>query len=320
MSRPRFGIVGVGYLGYFHAQKYARSDEADLVGVADIIPERAKKAAQDFGCQAYPDHRDLIGQVEAASVAVPTSEHALVTGDLLASGIDCLVEKPLTATLSEADRLIDLAQESGAILQVGHLERFNPAVAAARPYLTRPLFFESRRLTPFQNRGTDVDVFLDLMIHDIDIILSLTDEEPILAKAVGATIISDLPDVANARLEFPSGLAANLTAGRISSEPCRTIQVFQADSHVMIDCANQRLTVFHRDSGPKGKGEEIRPGVFAQRRSFDQSDHLAVEIGAFVRSVAERSQPLVDGVAGRRALKVALMLSAQVNPDMDGGG
>jgi len=317
MSRLRVGVVGVGYLGWFHAQKYAGLEGVDLVGVADLDFARAEKAAQDFQTRPFRSHAELGGLVDAVSVAVTTSEHAKVASELLSQGIHCLVEKPLSATLAEADQIIASAEKGGAVLQVGHLERFNPAVAAIRDHLTSPVFMEARRLTTFRNRGLDVDVILDLMIHDIDIFLSLTGEMPVEAKAVGAAIVSQRPDVANARLEFPSGGVADLTASRISNSDCRQLQVFQADSHLRVDCANRTLTVFTKGPGP---GEEILPGVRAQRREFPPADPLLAEIRAFVDAVGQGRPPLVGGREGRRALEVALKIASQVAPEPGNGG
>ncbi len=317
MRRLKIGVAGVGYLGYFHAQKYARLRDVELVAVADVIPERARRAARDFGAEPCFSHLDLIGRCEAASIAVPTQAHGLVAGDLLSAGIHCLVEKPITATLDEADQLIRLAQNHNLVLQVGHLERFNPAVAALSPHLTQPLFVEVRRLTQYRGRGIDVDVVLDLMIHDIDILLGLLKTPPVETKALGAKVITARTDVANARLEFPSGCVANLTASRISSRPSRLIQIFQPDSYLKVDCAERRLSVFTRGDG---EGEEVLPGVMARRLDFLHTDPLETELAAFVRAVNDQTRPLVGGPEARQALAVALGIMDQIarEPALDG--
>ncbi len=311
MSRLKVAVAGVGYLGYYHAQKYVANDSAELIGVVDVDAERAKEVADEFGVAAFTDFRDLIGKVRAVSVAVTTSEHLKVAGELLAAGIHCLVEKPITTSLDEADRLIEAAESSGAIIQVGHLERFNPAVAALSELLDEPLMIEAKRLTPYRGRGIDVDVVLDLMIHDIDIVLSLAGQMPSDIKALGAAVITERPDVAHARLEFPSGLVAELTATRVSSQPCRQIQVLQSHSHVSVDCAARSLSVFTR-TRLGGGGEEIMPGVTVERRQFEASDPLSDEIAAFIHSANGGPPPLVGGREGRQALEVALEIADMI--------
>jgi len=323
VKRLKVGVVGLGYLGRFHAQKYAAMDRAELVGLADLDLDRARAAGQEVGAPAFGRVRDLMGRVEAVSVVVPAKDHFQVARQMLDQGVHCLVEKPLAVSLDQADELVQLAEDKGLVLQVGHLERFNPVVTALQQVLDRPLFFEARRLTPLIDRGRDVDVVLDLMIHDIDILLSLLGEPPAVVESLGTAIVSAGPDAAQARLKFPSGCLASLTAARISSDPCRQIQIFQAGSHLMADCAGRSLTIFSRDRAlgrGRGQAEEVRPGVWTRRLTFPQTDPLAEELAAFVDTVRQGGQPLVSGRDGRRALAVALDIGARMVSEQGHGG
>jgi predicted dehydrogenase len=236
----RAAVIGVGYLGKFHVEKYAANSRVEIVGVCDTVLSRAKEWGERVGAQAYADHRDLLGKVDAVSVVVPTDRHHEVARAFLDSGVDVLLEKPIAANLSEADDLIAAARKKGRILQVGHLERFNPAFLAARDRIKIPLFIETHRLTPFRGRGTDVDVVLDLMIHDLDIILSLVRGSVEHIHAVGVPVLADKVDIANVRLQFQGGCEANLTASRISLQDQRRLRIFQPDSYVTIDYAAKK--------------------------------------------------------------------------------
>ena len=309
MKMIKAGVIGVGYLGRFHAQKYAAMEGVHLVGVADIDQEKARGVAEECGCRPYDDHRALLQEVDAVSIVVPTSLHHRIATDCIDAGVDILLEKPMTVTLAEADDLIGRCAEKGLVLQVGHLERFNPALLAMEPYLTLPVFIESNRLSTFKNRGVDVDVVLDLMIHDIDIILHIIRSPLKSIQTVGAPVITATTDIANARLMFENGATANVTASRISRDNMRIMRIFQPYSYINVDFAKRTfmtLTVTDEilDSGmPK---EDI------QIRTFEAGDALRSEIEDFVQHVTNRTRPVVSGHEGRRALDVALQVMAQI--------
>ncbi len=305
-SAPRMAVVGVGYLGQFHAEKYAALGETNLVAVADIEPIRARRMAEDFSCQACASHRELIGKVDAASVVVPTQDHFQVARDLLEAGIHVLVEKPMTATLEEADSLIQLAKANNLLLQVGHLERFNPAVVAAREYVQQPMFVESHRLASFTERGTEVDVILDLMIHDIDIILSLVPFPLEDLRVGGAKILTPHTDIANVRLEFANGCIANVTASRISAKRMRKIRIFQPDSYLSLDYAEREVELFRK---LPEKGADGFPEIEYQQLSVADTDPLEEQLRAFAESVCTGTKPMVSGEEGRKALEVATRVS-----------
>lgn len=310
MKPLRVGVAGVGYLGRFHAEKYERMNGVELVGVVDIIPERAEAAAKQYGTAPYTDYRDLIGQVDAMSVVVPTPMHFPVSRDFLENDVDVLVEKPMTETLEEADELIKIADSRGPIIQVGHLERFNPAVMALRGIVDQPMFIESHRLHVFQERGTDVDVVLDLMIHDIDIILNFVKSEIESIHAAGVPVVSSHGDIANARLIFKNGCVANVTASRISLKTTRKTRIFQKDTYVSVDYANSKITVIKKD----GNASALPiPGMSLERKNFEEADALESELTAFVRSVRNREVPTVSGRDGRNALQVALSIREQID-------
>ena len=306
----RVGVVGVGYLGKFHAEKYAGMDDVDLVGVVDINPTTANEVADRMGTTAYTNYTELIGQVDAVSVVVPTSEHFRVARDYLKNGIDLLIEKPMTTTLEEADELIAIAESQELIIQVGHLERFNQAVVALKGILKKPMFIESHRLSLFSDRATDVSVVLDLMIHDIDLISNFAQSELTSAHAAGVPVVSNEVDIANARLEFESGCVANVTASRISIKNERKTRLFQKDCYISVDFVEQNITVI-RKKGDNRSG--LIPGMDIQQLSFAHGDALEDELIAFVQSVKNRSRPQVDGRVGRDALRIALNVMEQIN-------
>jgi len=301
-------VIGVGYLGRFHAQKYAALPECELAAVVDPDPEAARRSAEPLGARALADHRELLGRVDAVSIAAPTSLHHRIARDFLEAGSHVLVEKPITVTVAEADELVDLADRNGRVLQVGHLERFNPALRAADAILDEPRFIESTRLAPFNPRGTDVDVVLDLMIHDIDIILDVVRSPVVRADASGATVLTQSTDIANARLVFENGCVANVTASRVSAKTERRMRFFQHDCYLAVDFHGRRLTV-HR------KGEqEMYPGIpelVTEDQHFDKADAIREEIEDFVRAITSGTQPLVTGIDGRRALATAIDISEQ---------
>lgn len=309
MKPLRVGVVGVGYLGKYHADKYVRMDGVKLAGVVDIVSERAESVAKRLGTKSFTDYRDLIDEVDAVSVVVPTPLHFSISRDFLENNVNVLIEKPITQTLEEADALIKIADSRGPIIQVGHLERFNPAVIALRELVDRPLFIESHRLSVFKERGTEVDVVLDLMIHDIDIILNFVKSELMSIHAAGVPVISSRVDVANVRLVFENGCVANVTASRISLKNMRKIRIFQKDTYVSVDYANNEITIIRQD----GKGTELPiPGMSLQQTSFEEADSLESELEAFVRSVRNREDPVVSGRDGRNALRVALNIMDQI--------
>jgi predicted dehydrogenase len=310
MKKTRVGVVGVGYLGYFHAQKYARMQDVELTGVADIDTARAHAVAAEFRCPAYADHRELFGKVDAVSVVVPTSAHFEISRDFLEQDMDVLIEKPMTESLEDADALIGISEARGLIVQVGHLERYNPAVLALRDILTNPMFIESHRLSLFTGRSLDVSVVLDLMIHDIDIILNCVKSDLAHLHAAGIAVISPQVDIANARLEFQNGCVANVTASRISAKNQRKIRFFQSDAYVSVDFSAREISITRRD--PETDGGPV-PGLSFSQIYFEPADALEAELKAFVRSVASRAVPEVSGREGRNALTIALSIMEQIN-------
>ena len=311
-QRLRVGVVGIGYLGRFHAEKYAAIPEADLVGLADLLPERTKEWADKLRTEAFASHRDLLGKVDAVSVVVPTDLHYSIARDFLESGCDVLVEKPISTTVQQADEMIELARRKGRVLQVGHLERFNPAVLAAREKIQAPIFIESHRLTPFRGRGTEVDVVLDLMIHDLDIVLSFVRSSIKEIHAVGIPVLTEKVDIANTRVEFDGGCVANITASRISFEDRRRIRVFQPESYLTLDYASKEITLYHRIFS----AEKQRFELSAEQVEVEPGDALEKEIRSFVHSCLRRTPPLVTGEDGRNALAVATRISEQIQENI----
>jgi len=301
------GVVGVGYLGKFHAEKYAASAKAHLVGVVDIDETRAKEIAGTVGVPAFTNYRALFGRVQCVSIAVPTRFHYQVARDFIEAGIDVLVEKPLTADIAEARALVDAAGSRGVILQVGHLERFNPAIRRLEGIIKEPKFVECHRLAPFVERGTDVDVVLDLMIHDIDVIASLVRSEVQRVEAVGVPVLTDKPDIANARIKFVNGCIANVTSSRVSLKRERKIRFFQPDAYISIDYDQRRAQIYHKPA-PGASWLDIR----AENVEIQDGDALADEIDSFLDCVRARTLPLVGGADGLRALEIASMISAQL--------
>ncbi len=305
-GKIRVGVVGVGYLGRFHAIKYASMPEVRLIGVVDIEERRAREVAEACRTDAFYHHSALFGRVEAVSIAVPTNLHFPIARDFLERGVHVLLEKPITCTVEEADQLIEIARKRGAILQVGHLERFNPAVVALDGVVDRPVFIESHRIATFKGRGTDVDVILDLMIHDIDIILNLVRSEVVRLEAVGVPVISTNIDIANTRMVFESGCIADVTASRISFKEERKIRIFQRDRYISIDYAGQKIGIYERVDERDG------PRICSRSVEIRRTDVLYEEIKAFLQSIREGKEPPVSGEDGRRALEVALKIQEEV--------
>ena len=304
----RTAVVGVGYLGRFHAQKYASLPNSHLVGVADPSAEARSRVAAELGVAAYADYRELLGHVDAVSVVTPTPMHFEVAKNFLDAGASVLVEKPMTVTVAEGQSLIELARRANRVLQVGHLERFNAAVQAVQPSLTVPRFIESARLAPFKHRGTDVDVVLDLMIHDIDLILSIVRSPVVAVDAIGSSVFSREVDIANARLRFANGCVANATASRVSMKTERKLRLFQDDAYISVDLHQKVLTVIRKG----GVGADGVPQVAIEENTYEQGDALKDEIAAFLESAATGSPPAVSGEDGLLALRTAVSIAEQV--------
>jgi len=309
----RTAVIGVGYLGRFHAQKYARLPEANLVSVVDINSQRGSQVAREVNTQALTDYRDLIGKVDAVSIVAPTPQHFAIAKEFLSSGVHVLLEKPMTKNLEEADELIATAKKSGAILQVGHLERFNSAFTAIRPRLRNPMFIEAHRLALFNERGLEVDVILDLMIHDIDIVLNIINAPLKNVHASGVSALSHLPDIASVRMEFDNGAVANLTASRISIKSMRKLRIFQENCYFSADYATKRAYAVYKEAE---SGEDGFPQLSMEEFEIIEKDSLEEEIVAFLRSVRTAARPEVDGEQGRRALAVALEISSRIEEQM----
>ena len=303
----RVGVVGVGYLGRLHAQKYAAQLDATLVGVADVDADRAAEVAALCQTATLTDYRDLFDQVDCVSIAVPTQLHYTVARDFLTRGIDVLVEKPLAASATEGRELVEIAERSRRILQVGHLERFNPALRSLTGILTAPRFIECHRVAPFVERGTDVDVVRDLMIHDLDVILSLVRSPVVSIEAFGVPVLTAEPDITNARLRFASGCVADITASRVALKRERKMRIFQPDTYLVIDYGEHRIRICRREPGPQTGG---LPNLTYEEREVDGEDALEEEIRAFLRAVRERSEPVVSGRDGLQALEVAEQIIA----------
>lgn len=316
MTSLRAAVIGVGYLGRFHAQKYASLADVELTGVVDTDRSRAEQVAAEVGCPAFDDYRAVLDRVDLVSIVVPTHFHHAVARAFLQAGCHVLLEKPITETVAEAEDLIALARDNGALLQVGHLERFNPAIVALNGLLKTPMFIESHRLTPFRDRGTDVNVVLDLMIHDIDIILNMVQSDLTAIHASGVPILSHEVDIANARLEFASGCVANVTASRVSRDAMRKVRVFQADAYFSIDYQKRKIAVCRK--GGEGMAIPGLPGITMQEKRFAEGDALMVEVQAFVDAVRYGRAPVVGGEDGRRALEVALQISRHLGGALPG--
>jgi predicted dehydrogenase len=305
----RAAVIGVGYLGRFHAQKYAGLPNAQLIGIADPSAASRDALSAELKVAAYADYRELLGRVDAVSIVTPTPLHFEVAKAFLEAGAHVLVEKPMTVTTAEGEQLIDIASRAKRILQVGHLERFNAAVLAVQPSLTVPRFIESARLAPFKHRGTDVDVVLDLMIHDIDLILSIVRSPVVSVDAIGTSVFSNEVDIANARLRFANGCVANATASRVSMKTERKLRMFQDDAYMSLDLQQKILTVIRKGSGV---GADGMPQVAIEENTYEQGDALKSEIEAFLAAIATGSAPPVSGEDGLLALRTAVTIAEQV--------
>ena len=310
MEKRKVGVVGVGHLGQYHAEKYSKLPDVELVGVVDINRERALEIANRFGTKSFFDYSSLLDDVDAVSIAVPTQSHYKIARDFLQNGIDVLLEKPIATTVEEADTLIEVAKKKDLILQVGHIERYNPAIVAVEDILNNPLFVESHRLSFFTQRSTDVDVVLDLMIHDIDIILNLVKSEIERIDAVGIPVLSRNVDIANTRITFANGCTANITASRISEKNMRKIRIFQPDAYISIDFASKKVGIYNKVEKSE-KGECI-PEIVIRNVEINEKDSLEEEVRSFIDCVITRKPPQVSGIDGKRALSVALKVVKQI--------
>ncbi|MDX9740749.1 MAG: Gfo/Idh/MocA family oxidoreductase [Gammaproteobacteria bacterium] len=306
MTEIRTAVIGTGYLGRFHAEKYAAIPGSRLVAVVDADAARAAEIGGKLGVDWAADYRELEGRVDAVSVAVPTPLHYEIGEFFLSRGVHVLVEKPMTRTVAEADGLIRAAAEHGCVLQVGHLERFNPAVMSVRDRVREPLFIEAHRISPFQVRGTDVNVVLDLMIHDIDLILSLVDAPITRVDTVGVPVLTSGVDIANARLQFANGCVANVTASRVSNKTERKMRIFESDTYVSIDFQQKAVEIRQRRDGT----------IDTETLSHQDADALRAQIESFLAAIRGNIAPVVSGADGRRALETALAISEQLQAQM----
>jgi predicted dehydrogenase len=303
MRKLRAAVIGAGRLGRHHAAKYAESPEIELVAVADLLEPVAREVAARFGCRAVRDFRDVLDGVDLVSVAVPTARHLEVARACLEAGVHVLVEKPIARTVEEADDLIAAAAARGLHLAVGHVERYNPAFVALRQVLARPVFIESERLAEFQPRVTDIDVVLDLMIHDIDLTLALAHAEVARVIASGFKVLTDAIDIATAHIEFADGAVANLSASRVSQAPVRKLRAFGSNGYASADLHAARLREARRTDGA---------AIAVEERAFPDADALRAEIAAFAAVVRGEKAAIVTGTEGRRALAIALEINARI--------
>jgi len=303
LNPVRVAVVGAGAFGRNHIRVLNECARAQLAGVVDIVHERASAAAAQFGCPAFGGHAELRGKIDAAIVAVPTSAHAEVGCDLMEAGIDVLVEKPITPDRASAEKLIDTAARHGRVLMVGHLERFNPGVMALKKIVRLPLFFEIHRLSLFSPRSLDIDVVLDLMIHDLDIVLDMVGSAPEEVRAAGISILSGKVDIANVRLAFPTGCIANLTASRVSTERIRKLRLFQPNQYVSLDYSRQEAVAFSVAGAQK---------IDSQMLPVEKNEPLKLEVEHFLDCVATRRAPMVSGRDGLRALDAAVSILAKI--------
>lgn len=306
MGALNTAVIGVGYLGKFHAQKYAMLPSSNLVAVCDSNLETARRIASELNVQAVDSLNALLPMIDAVSIVVPTQLHYEIALQCLKAGKHVLLEKPMTTTLDQANRLIEVAREHQCVLQIGHLERFNPAILALENTLQQPLFIESHRIAPFNPRGADVNVILDLMIHDIDIILDIVDSDVVDLDAKGVAVLSKEIDIANVRIKFANGCVVNVTASRAGMKSERKMRIFQHDAYITVDFQNKKVGI-HR----KGDGEQF-PGIaniVSQEQAFEQGDALKSEIESFLDCIVNGKKPKVDGEAGARALRTAIEIT-----------
>jgi predicted dehydrogenase len=313
MSKIRAAVIGVGYLGRFHAQKYAKAPGCELVAVVDGREEVRKAVAAEVETQPVADYRELLGKVDAVSVVTPTPAHFEIADAFLAAGAHVLVEKPITETPDQAKALIATAAKHGKILQVGHLERFNAAVLAAEPHLHAPRFMECVRLAPYKERGTDVNVVLDLMIHDIDLVQSLANSPIVSIDAIGTPVFSGEIDIANARIRFANGCVANVTASRVSMKTERKLRIFEDAAYISLDLQQKILTLLRKREGVPQPGQLP---MSIDEENLDQGDALKSEIESFLDCIRNNKRPIVSGEDGLRALETAIRITEQVHANL----
>jgi predicted dehydrogenase len=302
----RCGVIGVGYLGRFHAQKYKKIPHAELIGVCDINAEQANAVANELDVLAFTDFHEMLAHVDAVSIATTTTAHFDIAAACLKAGVHVLIEKPMTETVQEADILIELANQQDLKLQIGHLERFNTARLALDEFLDKPLFIESARLAPFNPRGAEVNVILDLMIHDIDLIQTMVNSPIVHLDAQGAPVLSPSIDIANARIHFANHCVANVTASRISFKTERKTRIFQSQSYISVDYHQKQFAVFTKDEGEMFPGI---PNILRHESELEPNDALLEEIKAFIHCILHDTAPLVTGEEGRSALSTAQMIT-----------
>ncbi len=302
--------MGVGYLGNFHVQKYLSLPDLDVIGVVETNPPRAQEISAKYGIPAFESLAPLLGQVDLVSIVTPPKHHFAAASLCLQQGVHVLVEKPVTETVQEAQQLIELAHRRHCVFQVGHLERFNPAVIAVRRRIDAPLRIEARRLSKYQKRGTEVDVVLDLMIHDIDIVLSLVNSPLESVQATGSIVVSGDIDIAHATLRFTDGCVAELTASRVNREPVRAMKIYQAETYIAVDYLNHTLLVGRQ--GHPAVAEQPAVEINFEEESLVRTDVLMDEIASFVDAVRHGGAPTVSGEDGKRALEVAVAISSQI--------
>jgi predicted dehydrogenase len=307
-KRLRVAVVGVGYLGRFHALIYSRMSDVDLVGVVDPDVARSQSVGAEAGCAAFTDAKELVGRVDAVSIVAPTTVHLEVAAPFLKRGVHMMLEKPIAATRKEGAEIVRLAAESGAMLQIGHLERFNAGVMALAERISEPRYVEAQRMGGFTERATDVDVVSDLMIHDIDIILSLLGSEIRQISAVGTPVLTPYVDIASARLEFASGAVANVVASRVSEKTTRRIRVFQPSGYLSLNFVDQTIDIAFPRVSPSAE----RPEIVRERVQVQPVKPLDRELAAFVECARTGSRPLVDGRVGLEALDVALQVQSKI--------
>lgn len=313
MSKIRAAVIGVGYLGRFHAQKYAQLDACELVAVVDGRQEVRDAVAAEVKTRAVADYRELLGAVDAVSVVTPTPAHFAIADAFLEAGAHVLVEKPITETPEQARALIARAASRGRVLQVGHLERFNAAILAAEPHLSTPRFMECQRLAPYKERGTDVNVVLDLMIHDIDLVQSLAGSDIVSIDAIGTPVFSGEIDIANARIRFANGCVANTTASRVSLKTERKLRIFEDAAYISLDLQQKILTLIRKRDGVPQPGQLP---VSIEEANLEQGDALKSEIASFLDCIRNDRKPIVSGEDGLRALETAIRITEQVHANL----
>ena len=314
MRKIKCAVIGVGYLGHYHAEKYASLKEADLVAVCDVDQAKTQELAQQLGTQAFYDYHELIGKVDAVSIVTPTQTHHTLAKLFLENGVHVLLEKPITRTVEEAEELIKLAEKNRLVLQIGHLERFNSVVNALEKYIDRPRFIESFRLSPFKPRGMEVNVVLDLMIHDIDLIQYIVGSPITDIQANGACVLSEEIDIANARIQFENHCVANVTASRVSLKKLRKLRLFQQEMYISLDLQQKQLSIHRRGVNEMFPGI---PEIVREEQGFEQGDALRDEIIAFLDSIKNAKPPVVSGLDGKMALATAIQITNIVNQQME---